>query len=85
MKCEYEVLGAIKEDKTLHSDKMVEKVQEWKTFDEPIRSELKKCIEKDAVPLNKCTDMKPYYMCVREAGIKQVNLSSHSHFINKIL
>ncbi|XP_045483819.1 uncharacterized protein LOC123689067 isoform X2 [Harmonia axyridis] len=73
LKCEYENDGALNPDKTINAEKLVKKITAWKHLDEPIKAELKECVQKVKVPLNTCANMKPYFDCVRTAENEQDN------------
>ncbi|XP_044761668.1 uncharacterized protein LOC123318952 [Coccinella septempunctata] len=75
-KCYYEQQRAFNEDKTVKLDKLLKGVEVRKTLDDVTREELKECVKRDGIPVNECADIKPYFLCILKAQIKQVKTES---------
>ncbi|XP_045460014.1 uncharacterized protein LOC123670565 [Harmonia axyridis] len=72
-KCEYTRSGALKEDKTLNADKLIQHIEEWRILKATTKSEIKECVQKLTIPVNTCADVKPYHICVHNAVHKELN------------
>ncbi|XP_044762221.1 uncharacterized protein LOC123319368 isoform X2 [Coccinella septempunctata] len=68
LKCEYEDSGVLNADKTVDADKLIAHVAKLKNLEETTKKNIKKCVQEMTVPVNSCSDIKPYYLCVHNEG-----------------
>ncbi|XP_044762222.1 uncharacterized protein LOC123319369 [Coccinella septempunctata] len=75
-KCEYEGSGVFNADKTVNVDKLIAHIEKWKVLQETTKKEIKECVQKLTVPVNSCSDVKPYHLCVHHAVKKEVSATA---------
>ncbi|XP_045460603.1 uncharacterized protein LOC123671013 [Harmonia axyridis] len=83
LKCDYERTGALRIDKTVDADKVVEHLNAWRSLKLSTKRRIKECVEEVKTQVNNCYDIEPYYHCVRKAIQLEVRYEMN-HLMPKI-